>query len=91
MGGLMWIRLTAVLALLVAGCGDDTCDPVANTGCDTNQACERVQGGDPTCVAAVVVVGRVFDLDTNAGVGGARIVAVDANGAAVSFVATSAS
>jgi hypothetical protein len=50
-----------------------------------------VQGGDPKCVAAVVVVGRVFDLETNAGVGGARIVAIDANGAAVSFVATSAS
>lgn len=87
----MWIRLTAVLAMLGAGCGDDTCDPVANTGCDDNQACERVQGGDPKCVAAVVVVGRVFDLETNAGVGGARIVAIDANGAAVSFVATSAS
>ena len=61
-----------VLASLVAGCGDDPCDPVANTGCDDSQACELVQGGDPTCVAAVVVVGRVFDLETNAGIGGAR-------------------
>lgn len=86
----MWIRLASIAALLVAGCGDDPCDPVANTGCDDNQACERVQGGDPTCVAAVVVVGRVFDLDTNAAVGGAKIVALDANGAAMSFVATSA-
>jgi len=32
----------------------------------------------------------VFDLETNAGIGGARIVALDANGAAHSFVATSA-
>lgn len=85
-----WIRLT-LLATLVVGCGDDPCDPVANTGCDDKQACERIQGGDSKCVAAVAVVGRVFDLDTNAGIGGARIVAIDANGSAVSFVATSAS
>lgn len=57
------------------GCGgDDTCDPVANSGCDDNQACERVQD-KPTCVAAVVVVGRVFDLETDAAVEGVRIVA----------------
>lgn len=87
----MWTRLTAVLAMLVVGCGgDDTCDAVENTGCDDDQACELVQGGEPTCVAAVVVQGRVFDLETNAGVGGARVVALDANGAAMSFVATSA-
>ncbi len=87
----MWTRLAAVLPMLVIGCGgDDTCDAVANTGCDDNQACEIVEGGAPTCVAAVVVTGRVFDLETKAGVGGARIVALDANGAAMSFVATSA-
>jgi hypothetical protein len=88
----MWARIAAVLALVVVGCGgDDTCDPVGNTGCDDNQACERVQGGEPTCVAAVVVVGRVFDLETSSAVSGARIVALDANGAATSFVATSGS
>ena len=88
----MWTRLAAVLALLVIGCGgDDSCDAVANTGCDDNQACEVVQDGAPACVAAVVVTGRVFDLETSSGLGGARIVALDANGAAVSFVATSAS
>lgn len=88
----MSTRISALLAaLVIAGCGDDPCDPAANTGCDDNQACERVQGGEPTCVAAVVVAGRVFDLETNAGVAGARIVALDANGAAASFVATSGS
>lgn len=88
----MCTRLAAVIAMLVVGCGgDDTCDPVGNTGCDDGQACERVQGGEPTCVAALVVVGRVFDLETNSGVSGARIVALDANGAATSFVATSGS
>lgn len=86
----MWIRL-ALLAMLATGCGgDDTCDPVANSGCEDGRACERVQGGEPACVPAVVVVGRVFDLETNAGIGGARVVALDANGAAMSFVATSA-
>ncbi len=86
----MWVRLAVVLSLVVAGCGDDTCDPVGNSGCDDNQSCERVQNGEPTCVAAVVVVGRVFDLETGVGIAGARIVALDANGAAMSFVATSA-
>jgi hypothetical protein len=65
----MWTRLRLITAsaLLVGACGDDPCDPAANTGCDDNQACERVQGSDPTCVAAVVVVGRVFDLDPTQG------------------------
>lgn len=91
LGRSTWIRLAVALSILVPGCGDDdACNPVANSGCDDNQACELVQGGEPTCVAAVVVVGRVFDLSTNAGIGGARIVAIDANGAAMSFVATTA-
>jgi hypothetical protein len=87
----MSTRLAALLAMMVSACGDDPCDPIANTGCEEKQACERVQGGEPTCVAAVMVVGRVFDLDTNSGIAGARIIAVDANGAAASFVATSGS
>lgn len=88
----MWLRFSPLLLLVTVGCGgDDQCDPNKNTGCDDHQACERVQGGDPKCVAALEVVGRVFDLDTNAGVAGARIVAIDANGAAASFVATSGS
>ncbi len=89
----MWsVRLVIALSIFATACGgDDTCDPFANTGCDDNKACELVQGGEPTCVAAVVVVGRVFDLETDAGIAGARIVALDANGAATSFVATSGS
>jgi len=91
MEAVMSSRLIGVLVVLAAGCGgDQPCDAVANTGCNDGQACEVVQSGDPTCVAAVVAVGRVFDLDTNAGIGGARIVVLDANAAAVSFVATSA-
>lgn len=87
----MWTRPGVAILFLVASCGgDDPCDPVANSGCEGSQACELVPGGDPMCVAPMVVVGRVFDLETNAAIGGARIVAIDANGAAASFVATSA-
>lgn len=87
----MWLRISPLVLLVTMGCGDDPCDPNKNTGCDSHQACERIQGGDSKCVAALEVVGRVFDLDTNAGIAGARIVAIDANGAAASFVATSGS
>lgn len=87
----MLTRLLALTAMLATACGgDDTCDVAANDGCDDNQACELV-GGAPTCVAAVVVVGRVFDLDSKAPIAGARVVALDGNGAAASFVATTAS
>lgn len=84
-------RLTIALVVFGVGCGEDErCDPVANSGCEDKQACEIVEGGEPTCVAAVAVIGRVFDLATDAGIAGARVVAVDANGAAISFVATTA-
>ena len=87
----MWLRLSPLALVVAVGCGNDPCDPNANTGCDSHQTCEQPQGGDAKCVPALEVVGRVFDLDTNAGIAGARIVALDANGAAASFVATSGS
>lgn len=83
------ISLPALCAALVACGGDEPCDAVANTGCEDGQACELVEGGEPTCVAAVVVVGRVLDLETAAPIAGATVVALDANGAAASYVATS--
>lgn len=77
---------------LVASCGDDPCNFAKNTGCDDGQACEMVQGNtEATCVAAVVVTGRIFDLGTDKGIANARIVALDPNGAAVSSVAVSSS
>lgn len=79
-------------ALLTSGCGGGggECDPVANTGCDKGKACETVQGGGPPiCVSPVVVKGRVFKVSDNTGIGGARVVATNVNGAPVSTVATS--
>jgi hypothetical protein len=52
--------------------------------------CEEVLGSEPACFAPVWVQGRVFDLATDLGIGGARVVAVDANGAARSTVVDSA-
>lgn len=78
------------LALLLVGCGEDgPCDPIGQTGCDDGQVCESVVGGEPACFAPVAVEGRVFDLADDDGISGARIVAVDVNGAAVSNVVTS--
>lgn len=76
------------LAVLV-GCGDDPCDPLAQTGCDDGQVCENVSGAEPACFAPVAVEGKVFDIDDKAAIASARIVAVDVNGAAVSNVVTS--
>jgi hypothetical protein len=79
---------------MLVACGgdeDETCDPVAQSGCEDGQVCEQVQDGEPACFAPVEVHGKVLDLGTNAGVGGARVVAVDVNQAAASSVAISAS
>ncbi|HEX7837907.1 MAG TPA: hypothetical protein VF469_10620, partial [Kofleriaceae bacterium] len=78
--------------VLVAGCGggNDKCDPVAQSGCDHGQVCEQIaSSGTPACFAPVELRGRVLDLATSTGVAGARVVAVDVNGAAVSGVAIS--
>lgn len=61
------------------------------TGCDDGLVCEQVQGADPQCFAPVVLKGRVINLAANSGIGGARVVAVDVNGAAASGVAVTAS
>ncbi len=82
----MHIRLILVTSLLsLPACGgDDTCDPIANDGCDDGLACELVEGGDPGCFAPVYVRGRVFDLETAAAIEGAVVIALDVNGAPVS-------
>jgi hypothetical protein len=87
------LRLTVLLSLLVACGGNDNkaCDPVAQSGCDNGQICEQVAGSDATCLAPVEVKGKVIDLANGKGIGGARVVAVDVNGASVSSVAISGS
>lgn len=83
--------LAALTATLVA-CGSSdkaACDPGAQTGCITGKACELVENAGPACFDPVVLQGTVFDLATQASVVGARLVALDANRAPVSTVATS--
>ena len=81
----------AVIAIAVAGCGgdDDTCDAAAQTGCSDGQVCELVVDGEPACFAPLVLRGSVTDLADDSAVEAARVVALDANGAAVSSVALS--
>src|SRR3970282_1990399 len=70
---MLHIRLVLVTSLLsLPACGgDDTCNPVANDGCDDGLSCEVVEGGDPGCFAPVWVRGRVFDLETADAIEGA--------------------
>jgi hypothetical protein len=86
------LRFVFSLSLLVACGGNDNkpCDPVKQSGCSNSQVCEQVSGGEPACFAPVEVHGRVLDLATSTPIVGARVVAVDVNGAAASSVATSA-
>ena len=82
-----------MLLCTVVACGDDepkTCDPVAQTGCEQGTVCEFVTGAEPACFAPVIVQGRVFDLGDDADIAGARVAALDINGAPISSVAVSA-
>lgn len=85
-----WICVGACLIALAAGCssGDSTCDPVAQTGCDEGLVCEEVVGTDPGCFEPVVVRGSVFNLADDGAIEGATVVALDANRAPASSVAT---
>jgi hypothetical protein len=69
-----------------------SCDTSAQSGCKIGEVCESVEGGTTACFAPVVVEGKVVKAsDGTTGIGDARVVARDANGALVSLeVATSA-
>jgi hypothetical protein len=82
------------------GCGDGLdCydiegeDPVCNcsidrqTGCADGEACESVAGQGAACFSPVTVSGRVIDLATGDPIPDARVVARDANNAAISGIA----
>ncbi|WP_433935813.1 hypothetical protein AB3662_13910 [Sorangium cellulosum] len=59
------------------------------TGCAAPQVCEEVEGAEPACFAPVTLKGRVYNsnsLDDEA-IAGARVLARDANDAAISRVA----
>ena len=68
------------------GDDDGTCEVGDQATCPAGQTCEPVQGGEPACFAPLTVRGRVFDTLDEEGIGGARVVARDANGAARSSV-----
>jgi hypothetical protein len=85
------IMCMALLATFSTACGRRraSCNLDDNSGCPSEKVCERVQGGDPACFTPVKIEGRVFDLATDASIEGARVVALDPNGAAASGVALS--
>jgi hypothetical protein len=63
------------------------CSVDAQTGCGEVEACELIPGAGAGCFPPVTVSGMVFDLQTNAPVVGALVVARDANNASISGVA----
>ena len=92
----MWLPL---LVLCGASCkkvsdDDDDDDATCTVGepdsCPGGEVCEDVDGGEPACFAPLSVSGWVYDLADDGGVEGARVVARDANGAALSSVAVTA-
>ena len=70
---------------------NDTCDPVAQSGCDNLDVCEQVVDAGPACFGPVELRGRVIDLADAHGIAGVRVVAVDVNGSAASSVAVTSS
>lgn len=95
----MILRKRSVFFFLLAasltaggGCKDDDPPEVCTVGdastCADGQVCEEVVGGDPACFAPVELKGMVFDAETDAGIGDAQVVALDASGEAVTLTAT---
>lgn len=81
-----------LLAAGLAACGGDDeadppCDALANQGCPSGLVCEWAQGGGTLCAAPVVLRGDVFELGEELPVEGARVVALDVNGAPLAAVA----
>lgn len=71
------------------GEGGAVCSVEQQTGCMEGEVCEDVQGGTVGCFAPITVQGRVFNALDDKGILGARVVARDANDAAISTVAIS--
>lgn len=90
--------LAALAALMATGCGgdDESCEVGKADACDDGLVCEAVAGEDDgRCFPETVITGRVLEASDNAGVAGARVVALDATtnapvGAVVTTDATGA-
>lgn len=85
-----------------SGCGDGLdcydveggdpachCSVDRQTGCGDGEACESIPGQGAGCFSPVTVSGRVIDLATGEPIPDARVVARDANNAAISGIAIS--
>ena len=74
--------------------GDGTtacyCSVLDQTGCEEGLVCERIDVGHSACFAPIFIKGRVFDLTNDAAIGGAHVLARDANNVAASGVAITA-
>jgi hypothetical protein len=85
-------RLAPLVLLAAAACGsshhDSGCNTADPNACSAGAVCEPVAGSVPACFAPLVVKGQVTDLSTTLAVSGARVVALDANRAPASNVAT---
>jgi hypothetical protein len=83
------VASTLFLTLALSGCdGDDECTIGSAEGCDEGLVCESFEGEEaPRCTQPVVIEGMVFDILSEAAIADARVVALDANGAARSGVA----
>jgi len=88
----------ATAAVVAAGCGSNSFTPIPTClelGCSDGRVCEpMVSRPAPGCFDPVFLAGRVYDLGSadpgSNGVGGARVVGQDVDGAPVSPVAVSA-
>jgi Polysaccharide lyase family 4, domain II len=87
------LSFSAAAVAALAGCSSGgECKLNDPNSCPSDQICEVVQGREkPLCFDPVQIEGRVFDLDSNAGVADARVTAQDANGAPLGGVAESGS
>src|SRR5687767_14403256 len=70
------------------GCIDNACAPCTEDAhCGDEAVCDLGLDGEPGCYDPVVIRGQVFDLADGEPIAGARVVAIDANGAPASSVA----
>jgi hypothetical protein len=64
------------------------CDP-AKSECAGGLECAELQAGGHACYAPVMVTGKVFDAQTSAAIEGANVIALDAQGTAITDVGVS--
>jgi hypothetical protein len=77
---IVWVLVADSLA---ACGGPKECVLGDASSCPSDQACEQVSGRDkPLCFAPVTLSGKVFNLNTSAGIADAEVMATDINGAA---------